>query len=126
MINKSSLVDGILFRDENDSNETVVFNFYTWVEMLKAIIVKYAQKSESDAELLVLSSSLVSKPINSYTAVCLRSHEIEYHWAMLIAYGEQYWLKGVESKQPDGYFDWDVQHRKEHNLAEESFVFSNS
>ncbi|GAB6015733.1 MAG: hypothetical protein Lm2023SU_20910 [Serratia ureilytica] len=55
MINKSSLVDGILFRDENDSNETVVFNFYTWVEMLKAIIVKYAQKSESDAELLVLS-----------------------------------------------------------------------
>ncbi|HHP7836714.1 MULTISPECIES: hypothetical protein [Serratia] len=112
MINKSSLVDGILFRDENDSNETVVFNFYTWVEMLKAIIVKYAQKSESDAELLVLSSSLVCKPINSYTAVCLRSHEIEYHWAMLIAYGEQYWLKGVESKQPDGYFDWDVQHER--------------
>jgi len=43
-----------------------------------------------------------------------------------IAYGEQYWLKGVESKQPDGYFDWDVRHRKEHNLAEESLVFSNS
>ena len=41
-----------------------------------------------------------------------------------IAYGEQYWLKGVESKQPDGYFDWDVQHRKEHNLAEESFVLA--
>ncbi|CAI1588396.1 hypothetical protein [Serratia fonticola] len=124
MINKEKIVDGIVFKDEDDPEETVVFNFHTWVEMLKAIIVKYANKKEEEAESMVLSSSLVCKPIDNYMAVCLRSHELEYHWAMLIAYGEQFWLKGVSSKQPDDYLMWDEKYRKDHNLAEESFVFS--
>ncbi|CAG99240.1 uncharacterized protein KLLA0_E04599g [Kluyveromyces lactis] len=124
MINKDKIVDGVVFKDEDDPEETVVFNFHTWVEMLKAIIVKYANKKEDEAELMVLSSSLVCKPIDSYLAVCLRSHELEYHWAMLIAYGEQFWLKGVSSKQPDDYLILDESYRKDHNLAEESFVFN--
>lgn len=124
MINKDKIVDGVVFKDEDDPEETVVFNFHTWVEMLKAIIVKYANKKEDEAELMVLSSSLVCKPIDSYLAVGLRSHELEYHWAMLIAYGEQFWLKGVSSKQPDDYLILDESYRKDHNLAEESFVFN--
>ncbi|QEU62919.1 hypothetical protein KDRO_F08550 [Kluyveromyces lactis] len=124
MINKDKIVDGVVFKDEDDPEETVIFNFHTWVEMLKAIIVKYANKKEDEAESMVLSSSLVCKPIDNYMAVSLRSHELEYHWAMLIAYGEQFWLKGVSSKQPDDYLIWDENYRKDHNLAEESFVFS--
>ncbi|CAI0845416.1 hypothetical protein [Serratia ficaria] len=124
MKGSKEIVDGIVFKDEDDPRETVIFNFHTWVEMLKGIIIKYAHKSEDEAESLVLSSSLVCKPIRNYMAVCLRSHELEYHWAMLIAYGEQYWLKDIERKQPAGYLEWEAQYSKANKLAEESFVFS--
>ena len=37
--------------------------------------------------------------------ICL-NHETEYHWAMLGAYGEQYWLKGVSAQIPTDYNVW--------------------
>lgn len=82
------VIDGIRF---NDSNESVVFNYYSWVELIKAIIVKYANKTEGEAERIVLASPLVRITENDYMSVALRSHESEYHWAMLIAYGDQFW-----------------------------------
>ncbi|MDR9946454.1 hypothetical protein MX989_10220 [Enterobacter sichuanensis] len=81
------VIDGIRF---NDSNESVVFNYYSWVELIKAIIVKYANKTEGEAERIVLASPLVRITENDYMSVALRSHESEYHWAMLIAYGDQF------------------------------------
>ncbi|WP_338307101.1 hypothetical protein [Escherichia coli] len=62
--------------------------------------------------------------IESYNDVTFYSHEVEYHWAMLIAYGEFYWEKGISSQEPEGYFEWEAQYRKNHNLAEESFEFN--
>lgn len=43
---------------------------------------------------------------------------------MLIVYGERYWEKGINSQEPEGYFEWETQYRKDHNLAEESFEFN--
>ncbi len=62
--------------------------------------------------------------IESYNDVTFYSHEVEYHWAILIAYGELYWEKGISSQEPEGYFEWEAQYRKNHNLAEKSFEFN--
>jgi hypothetical protein len=118
---KENMVDGLRFED--DDGEVVIFNFKTWVNVIKAIIVKYTNKSEEEAERLVMSSSLVNKPISNYIGVTLRSHETEYHWAMLIAYGERYWDKGISSDEPDGYSEWEYKYRELHQLAKESFEF---
>ena len=82
-----NITDGIRF---NNSNQTIIFNHYSWVELIKAIIVGYANKTESEAERIVLASPLVRITENDYMSVALRSHESEYHWAMLIVYGDQY------------------------------------
>ncbi|AHW93952.1 hypothetical protein [Enterobacter asburiae] len=116
-----NIIDGIRF---NDSNDIIVFNYYSWVELIKAIIVKYANKTESEAERIVLASPLVRITENDYTSVALRSHESEYHWAMLIAYGDQYWTKGVSSNEPEGYFEWEKEYKKKNKLAEDNFIFS--
>jgi len=122
MIKKENIVDGLLFQDEEDGN--IIFNFKTWLEIIKAIVIKYTNKSREEAEVLVMSSSLACNSINNSMAVSLRSHETEYHWAMLIAYGERYWEKGISSDEPAGYLEWDREYRESHCLAEESFEFN--
>ncbi|MEQ9944759.1 hypothetical protein [Pectobacterium aroidearum] len=116
------IIDGIRFENSH-SSETVIFNFYTWVEVIKAIIVKYANKTEREAEHLVSMSPILCNPVDNYMSVVMRSHESEYHWAMLITYGEGYWENGVNLNEPDGYFDWENEYRKKNNLAEECFIF---
>ncbi|PRW41858.1 hypothetical protein CSC04_2549 [Enterobacter roggenkampii] len=116
-----NITDGIRF---NNSNQTIIFNHYSWVELIKAIIVGYANKTESEAERIVLASPLVRITENDYMSVALRSHESEYHWAMLIVYGDQYWTKGVSSNEPEGYFEWGKEYKEKNKLAENNFIFS--
>ncbi|OTA15097.1 hypothetical protein Xbed_03621 [Xenorhabdus beddingii] len=123
MIDKKNIIDGIIFIDENNPNIKRIFNFHTWVETLKAIIVKYGNKSENEAEHLVLNHPAVCSPIDSYMSVALLNHEPEYDWAMLIAYGHEYWLKGIPAYEPEGFDEWLEQYRKEHNLKEFSFEY---
>lgn len=124
MMDKSKIIDHIIFVNEKKTTENIVFNFYTWIEIIKAIMVRYANKSEDEAMLLMFSSPLVNKALDNYMAVVVRCHELEFHWAMELVYGEQYWEKGISYQEPDDYLEWDKQYRKEHNLAEDSFVFS--
>ena len=124
VLDESKVVDGILFVNDEDANETVKFNFYTWTELIKAIIIKYAVKSRDEANSLISNTPVINNALDDYLSVVVRSHEAEYHLAMLIAYGEQYWLKGISSDEPDDYFEWEEQYRKEYNLAKESFEFS--
>lgn len=124
MMDKNKIVDHILFVNDKNPAENIIFNFYTWVEIIKAIMVKYANKSEDEAVSLMFASPLVNNALDSYMAIVVRCHELEYHWAMELAYGEQYWQKGISSQEPEDYFEWEEQYRKDHNLAEESFVFS--
>lgn len=122
-MDKNKIIDHILIVDDKNPKDRVIFNFHTWVEVIKGIMVKYANKSQNEAESIILASPLVNNALNNYMAIVVRCHEYHYHWAMLLAYGEQYWLKGISSDLPEDYFEWDEQYRKDHNLAEESFVF---
>lgn len=123
MIDKNKIVDHILFvDDENNPEDRVIFNFHTWVEVIKAIMVKYAHKSEDEAEAIIMSSYEVNNATDDYRGICVLCHELEYHWAMLFVYGEQYWLRGIPV-EPDDYLEWEQQYRKEHNLARQSFEF---
>ncbi|WP_340618492.1 hypothetical protein [Xenorhabdus entomophaga] len=120
MIDRKNIIDGIVLTDEIDPNKKVIFNFYTWVEVLKAIIVKYANKSESEAENLLLNHPAVYLP-TTYSNIWTLSHESEYEWAMAIVYGHGYWQRGIPAYEPEGFEEWEEQYRKEHNLAEFSF-----
>ena len=60
---------------------------------------------------------IIKKPEHYYDVLAI-SHESEYHWAMLGTYGEQYWLKGISSKEPDDYFEWHNNYINENNLNE--------
>ncbi|CAI0928755.1 hypothetical protein [Serratia fonticola] len=124
MNGKNKLVDGLIFKDDDDQDESVIFNYLSWVEIIKAIIMKYGDKNLLEVESLIRDSKTVNSPICNYMDVMVLCHESEYFWAMLIVHGDQYWLKGVSPHEPDGYFEWAEQYRKDHNLAAESFVFS--
>jgi len=43
-------------------------------------------------------------------------HDEEYHWAMILAYGEGYWHKGHTVDKPQDYYDWDEKYRNDNNL----------
>ncbi|TDT51582.1 hypothetical protein DFO53_4087 [Enterobacter sp. AG5470] len=124
MIDKSKIIDGMVFVNDKNINETVVFNFHTWVEMIKAILLKYTDKLESEMDCLIYNNPLIENACDNYMAVIVRCHETEYHWAMLIAHGEQYWNKGISTQEPAGYFEWEKQFRDENKLAAESFEFN--
>jgi len=125
IIDKSKTIDGILFVNKKNIDEVIKFNFYTWVELIRAILIRYASKSNDEANTLIFNSPIIKNALDGYMAAVVRCHESEYHLAMLIAYGEQYWLKGISSDEPDDYFKWEEQYRKEHNLAQESFEIIN-
>lgn len=115
------IVDGLVFDDAGGGS--VVFNYRTWVEMLCAVICAYAGKSRQESELLVASSAVVKNAAASHMSVVLCSHELEYHWAMLIAHGENYWAHGIEPTEPDGYVEWERAYRRRNGLADESFLY---
>ncbi|MFH6965645.1 hypothetical protein [Flavobacterium sp. FlaQc-28] len=123
MINK--LKDNILFINPDDTSKSIIFNLKSWIHIIEAIIEKYAGKTNKEAKDMLFSSFLIKNfHAENYNNVFFYCHESEYHWAMLISYGNLYWLKGISSDEPEGYFEWENQYRKKHNLAEESFVFS--
>jgi hypothetical protein len=118
-------LDGLLFLDENKRDE-IIFNYATWREIIKAIIVKFSGKTYQEAENLVSNSPITNAPPENSSSVLFLSHDLEYHWAMLIAHGENYWLHGVNLEAPDCYLEWDRNYRLKNGLAEESFVWKNN
>ena len=111
-MDESKIVHGIVIVNDRDPRESVVFNFRSWVAIIQAIMVKYAGKSEEEAKSLVLDSPLVEHALDGYMAIVVRSHELDYHFAMLLAHGEQYWQRGIDSDPPEGFWAWDKQYRK--------------
>ncbi|MGO4762474.1 hypothetical protein AB4120_08025 [Cupriavidus sp. 2KB_3] len=123
MIEESKIVDGIVIVNDRDPRESVVFNFRTWVAIIQAIMVKYGDLGDDQANAVLLASSLVENALDGYLDVGLRAHELDYHWAMLLTHGEQYWRRGIDSDPPEGFWAWEKQYKKEHNLEDKSFVF---
>lgn len=115
--------DNLVFINPDNPKETLIFNFHSWAEVVRGIIVKYGNTSQEQARNLLEQSAVYKTALDSYMGVALTAHDLEYHWAMLIVHGEMYWHRGISSIEPDGYFEWEAEYRKTHNLAEESFVF---
>lgn len=116
--------DGLVIEDGTPLRERLVFNQYSFLEVLKGLLIKYAHKTPQQADLLIRSDEYLAEPKPSYMKACLIAHESEYHWAMLIAHGALYWQNGVSEVLPKGYFARKDEYRKEHNLARLSFEFS--
>lgn len=104
-----------------ETDEKLIFNFKTWILVIKGIIIKYADKTPSEADHLIEDRKF--KLPESYDEVIFYSHEIEFHWAMLLAYGDGYWQRGISSEEPTGYMEWEFQYRIDNTLNEESFEF---
>ena len=65
-------------------------------------------------ELLVFSNNKTGDKVGVYYNTWL--FITEYHWAMLGAYGEQYWLKGISAQMPIDYDQWYDDCIKEYKL----------
>ncbi len=117
------IVDGIKLVEEGTGN-AVIFNFYTWIEVIKGIMIEYAHLSPQLANDKVMASALVQNQSDNYTSIALNAHDTEYHWAMLLAYGELYWHKGISAEEPDEYVCWELRFRSARGLAKDSFVFT--
>lgn len=110
-----------------DSNgDIIIMNYDSWLSIIKGLLIMYAHKTEIEAEEIVLDnkSGLLKAPY-SYSSAALKSHELEYHWAMLAAYGEMYWLAengGISSQEPESYSNWYDNYIEKNNLNE-AFVF---
>ena len=111
------LIDGLIFTDDEDK---VIFNHHSFCELIKHIMVKYAGKTFEEADLLVRNSFLMNEP-ESYDHVVFYTHELQFHWAMLIAHGDMYWLKGIPSDYNDfndSYLTWEKDIMTQYNIKE--------
>ena len=92
------LQDGVIFFDE-EFGKKMIFNQRSYCEYVKWNMVKYARFSYEEASDIVNGSHL-SKKIESYRDVYAVTHELPYHWAMILAHGELYWHQGTPYPEP--------------------------
>lgn len=119
--------DNILFINPKNPKEKTIFNFRTWCIIIEAIIVHYAHKSDEEAREILENSHLYKCLLadietKDYEGLFFYQHELEYHWAMLLAYGELYWHHGISELEPEGFRDWKKQYIKDHRLAENCYI----
>ena len=119
----SKIVDGIVIINDRSPSESVIFNFHTWVSIIKAIMVRYSEKSENEAEKIIMNSWLVKRALEDYMAIVVRAHELEYHWAMILVHGDRYWRRGISEIEPADFWEWEEEYKRDHNLKQESFIF---
>ncbi|WP_299895541.1 hypothetical protein [uncultured Aquimarina sp.] len=116
--------DNLRFEDEE---EIVIFNHYSFCELIKHIMVQYGKVTYAEAQEKLYASFLKKAP-QSRTEVELLGHELEYHWAMNCLYGHMYWLKGIPSDFNDfkeEYLSWEKEIIKKHNLKESFEYYEN-
>ncbi|SCC12795.1 hypothetical protein GA0061071_106160 [Kosakonia oryzendophytica] len=124
MIENEKPQDGLLFVDENNPNDFIIFNFYTWVSIIKGIMVFYGQKTEDEAQRIINNTPLFTRPPQNYLEASLLGHEEEYYWAMVMSHGERFFDKGYSYTAPEGYLAWEDNYIQEHNLAKASLFFN--
>lgn len=90
------LKDGIILRDNDDR---LVFNQYSFCELIKHLLSYYVSISYEEASEIVDHSHL-AEPISSAMEAVLLAHEYPYYWAMSVYYGHMYWEKGIAA-QPE-------------------------
>ncbi len=112
-----TLYDGLKFEDDV---EGIIFNHYSFCEIIKHIASKYSNVSYQIAHKKLHQSFLVQKP-TSKDEIALLGHELEYHWAMLIVHGDMYWTKGIASdfnEFREEYLTWESNIKSVYNLKD--------
>lgn len=98
------LKDGLEFVNIK-SGETLFFNHRSYIGIVFGILVHYLRYNEDKARKLLMESSLYDDNLDFYSALAI-IHELEYHQAMLICYGNEYWNKGFNAEPPEDFEEW--------------------
>ena len=122
-IKKSNLKDGLVFINDDNPGESVIVNFYTFVSLVKGIMIAYGNKSEGEAESIINNSAMLTLPPQNYLEACLLGHEEEYYWAMVISHGDRYFEKGLSYAAPDSYEEWESEYIKDNNLKTNTLIY---
>ena len=91
--------DGLVFKDENGQ---VIFNQYSFCELVKHMLVELVGISYEEASQTVERSPLAA-PVSNVMEVVVFSHDLPYYWAMFFYYGNGYWWgdKGIPAQPED-------------------------
>ena len=91
--------DGLVFKDENGQ---VIFNQYSFCELVKHLLVELVGISYEEASQTVERSPL-AEPVSNVMGVAVFSHDLPYYWAMFFYYGNGYWWgdKGIPAQPED-------------------------
>ena len=85
------LHDGLVFKDEDGQ---VIFNQYSFCELVKHLLVELVGISYEEASQIVERSPLAA-PVANIIGVAIFSHDLPYYWAMFFYYGNGYWWGGT-------------------------------
>lgn len=111
------LNDGLQFEDDENG---VIFNHFSFCEIIKHTMVKYGKINYELASEKINNSHLIKIP-RTIKDIEFLTHELDYHWAMLLVHGDMYWTKGISSdfnKFEDEYFAWRTEIKQKYNLKE--------
>ena len=91
--------DGLVFKDENGQ---VIFNQYSFCELVKHLLVELVGISYAEASQIVERSPLAESVTNAM-GVAIFSHDLPYYWAMFFYYGNGYWWEenGIPAQPED-------------------------
>ena len=116
--------DGLEFFD---NGERIVFNYYSFCEVLKGCLCEYCGLSNEEAHKIVENGKLFQLPISHVNDVYFFSHEHPFHWSMVCFYGDQYWEKYPDLVNiPESYDEWEARFIADNDLEAEFFVFTDS
>lgn len=91
--------DGIVFKDEDGQ---VIFNQYSFCELVKHLLVELVGISYEEASQTVERSPL-AEPVTDALGVAIFSHDLPYYWAMCFYYGERLLVGKGYSSAARGY-----------------------
>jgi len=123
VIKKSTLKDGFIFINDDNPNESVIVNFYTFVSVVKGIMSAWGNKLGGEAGSIINNSAMLTLPPQNYLEACLLGHEEEYYWAMVISHGDRYFEKGFSYAAPDSYDEWESKYINDNNLKTNTLIF---
>ncbi|UUC44751.1 hypothetical protein [Flavobacterium cerinum] len=112
-----SITDGLRIEDDETG---VLFNQYSFCEFVKHIMVNYG-KIDYDLATEKLNNSYLIKVPRTISDVEFITHELEFHWAMLLVHGDMYWTKGIPcnfNNFKEEYFTWATEVKQKYNLKE--------
>lgn len=107
--------DNMVFTDP-ETGDQLIFHRKTWLCTIHGILTHYLGFTPELAYDMIKNAPLCSDAGINYHSVGMLCHDEEYHWAMILAYGEGYWHKGHTVDKPQDYYDWDEKYRNDNNL----------